>query len=271
MHGAKRDTVYQESCVAFLIYFLMASPALSYLVINPVFLELSSKVTVQEVIMENQSSETKAFEVSLKKWEQDEGQDIYSDTSEIVVLPLATKIPPSSKQKFRLVLKSPPQGTKQVAYRLFIVERPYKTTSDNTNSIVTFLLNMTVPVFVTGTQFKAIERASWSADFAKQNNSIVLSLANQGSKFIKIRDITVKEIPAFRSGDWQYVLPGTTLSFTIPFAKKTTPESLAISYAAVDPVEEKKQSVTIPLSFAKLSRKASDQDAPITKVAAAKP
>ncbi len=191
--------------------------------------------------MENQSNETKAFEVSLKRWEQDGGKDIYSDTNDIIVLPLAAKIPPQSKQKFRLVLKKPSLGTKQASYRLFFDERQYKQTSNLDNSIITFLLNMTVPVFVTGAQYKAIESITWSADIVKKDNSVVLAVANNGSKFIKIRNVTVKELPAFTSGDWQYVLPETKASFTIPLLKKTLPESLSISYASIRPSRREKE------------------------------
>ena len=44
------------------------------------------------------------------------------ETNKIVVFPLMSKIPPKSKQKFRLVLKTRPSEPIQATYRLFFNE-----------------------------------------------------------------------------------------------------------------------------------------------------
>jgi|SRR5579871_2269540 len=256
------------AALSFLV-FLFAFPALSSLVINPVLLEFSPKTVVQEITLDNQSGETKAFEVSLKRWQQDASEDIYTKTSEIIVFPLAAKLAPHSKQKFRLIAKSLPQGTEQSCYRLFVNERPHTTTSESDSGTVTFLLNMTVPVFATGPQFKAVDSVAWSANVVKKDDSIVLAVANNGSKFMKIRDVAAKEVPSFRSGDWQYVLPKTTRTFTMPLAKKAVPKSLSVSYAAVESFEETQKSVSVALAPVKPASKMADKT-PETKVATTK-
>jgi P pilus assembly chaperone PapD len=256
---------------ALIAFFFITKAANSNLTINPVSLEFSPKVTIQEITMENQSTETKAFELSLKRWQQDKNEDIYSDTNDIILFPLASKIPPHSKQKFRLILKNLPQNSEQIAYRLFFFERSYQTRSKDKVSAINFLLNMTVPVFVTGSKFIPIENTSWAANVVKKDSNIILSLTNNGSKFLKIRNITAKEAPSFKSGDWQYVLPAATRNWTIPFIKKATPNALTISYASVESFEEVNKSKTISIASVNDAGKTASPKAPNTKVASTKP
>ena len=231
------------------VMMLGSSMSFASLVINPVSLDLSNKQATQEIVMENQTDEVKAFNVKIQQWRQEKGNDIYTETKDVIVIPLVAKIPPKSKQKFRVILKNTPQGKEQVPYRLFFNEIPHQSTSKIDGSAITFLLNMTVPVFATGTNYKALEKATWSAEYIKKDQSLILSLANAGSKFMKIRNIAAKEIPSFMSGDWQYVLPSTVRSWTIPFGKKSDPASLALTYMEVDSFDEVKRTTTVPVSL----------------------
>lgn len=250
-------------------FFLCASPAFSSLVINPVILEFSPKVTVQEITLENKADDTKAFEISLKKWQQDKNEDVYTETPDLIVFPLAVKLPPKSKQKFRLILKNPPQGAEQASYRLFFVESSYQTRSKPDVSAVTFLLKMTVPVFVSGANYKPEEKVIWSADIPSKD--MVLSLKNDGNRFIKIRNVTLKEVPSFGSPDWQYVLPKTTKTWTVPLGKKVPTDSITVHYAAIESFEEKKKNAKVSLSTLKVANKTQNQKVPSVTVATTKP
>lgn len=230
------------------LIMLASSVSFASLVINPVSVELSPKQSTQEIVMENQTEEVKAFNVKIQHWQQEKNNDVYSETKDVIVIPLVAKIPPKSKQKFRVILKAIPQEKEQATYRLFFNEIPNQTMSKLESSAITFLLNMTVPVFAMGPNYKPIEKATWSAELIKKENSILLSLANTGSKFMKIRNVAAKEIPSFKSGDWQYVLPSTVRSWTIPIGKKTDLASLAVSYTEVESFDEVKKSATVPVA-----------------------
>ena len=209
-------------------------------VINPVIINFSKDINSQEIILENQSDKEKIFEVSIKEWKQENNDYVYIETNKIVVFPLMSKIPPKSKQKFRLVLKTRPSEPIQATYRLFFNEIAEKSKEKAKAASFSFLFKLLVPVFVEGNNFIKKNEKVWSTKINEKNKNITISLKNNGTNYVKIRNISVSQLNKFKDDNWQYILPGATRSWAIPFKNKTPFNFIDIKYSYIEDNEEKK-------------------------------
>lgn len=225
-----------------LSFFVFANYFNATVVINPVIINFSKDLNSQEVVLENQSDKEKIFEVSIKEWKQENNDYVYIETNKIVVLPLMSKIPPKSKQKFRLVLKNRPSEPIQASYRLFFNEIAEKSKDKIKSASFSFLFKLLVPVFVEGNNFIKKNEKSWIIKTDEKNKNVKLSLKNNGSSYVKIRNISVNQLNKFKDDNWQYILPNATRSWVIPFKNKTPFNFIDIKYSYIEDNEEKKMS-----------------------------
>jgi fimbrial chaperone protein len=100
------------------------------------------------ITVENQSGATRMYQLENVAWTQSNGEDVYTPTRELIVVPPVFQLASGKKQIVRVGLNTS-QGPTERAYRLFVQELPEtaQRPSGEVPSVQT-LIRMGIPVFV---------------------------------------------------------------------------------------------------------------------------
>lgn len=186
---------------------ILASVDVIAIMISPTSLELSDPALVGEFTLENVEKEAKLFEAAIQKWDQKDNADVFSKTDDVIVLPLQANIQPNKKQKFRVILRKPAPEKTQNTYRLFFKETLQR--SSLTQSGLTFLLTISVPIFANGKNLKSSEETKWMLTKLPKNRMGELTLKNTGQKTFVVTKISVSGKSDFNDENMHYFLPGS--------------------------------------------------------------
>lgn len=114
--------------------------------VSPIGAELSPAALSETITVTNDGTAPLRVNVKLMAWTQDEaGQDVYTESEDLVYFPRQFEIPPAGKRLLRVGIKRPAQGPER-AYRLYIEEAPPLVTPGA--AAVSFYFRFAVPVFV---------------------------------------------------------------------------------------------------------------------------
>lgn len=195
----------------------LATHTVSHALINisPVFIEFSHKQNAIEVVLDNSESQEKVFEASIKQWKQENGEDVYTDTDEVLVLPAMRKVAPGSRQKFRVIVRKKTDGTTQKPFRLFFREVPHSLKNISPKAALSISFQLVLPVFVNEKNYERKDNIIWTAQYNENSKKILLKLENKGNTFFKFGNLRANEIIKPINPEWRYVLPNTEVSWEI--------------------------------------------------------
>ncbi len=118
--------------------------------VSPIRIFLDKDRKAEVVTVRNNGTVPLQFEIRPKGWTQDvSGEDIYSDTEEVLVFPRLMTLKGGEARDIRIGMKIPPGATEKT-YRVYITELPQTNKSDDANrgaANVGFLINFGAPVF----------------------------------------------------------------------------------------------------------------------------
>lgn len=199
------------ACGVPLFLAVPAQPALAgTLQINPVLVEINSGRRTATVTVRNEESSPVTIRAYALAWHQSGGQDVYEESSALIVSPPIFTIPAGGSQLVRVGLRSP-SGAPQ-AYRLIIEEVP----EANPAGGIRVALRLNLPLYST-MQAGQAAALRWSAS-RRADGGWELEAANPGAGYVRLDPAAAESATGLRFGDhvnFGTVLPGATRRWSI--------------------------------------------------------
>jgi fimbrial chaperone protein len=180
--------------------------------INPVRATLSNHQTVSALTIHNTGSESSVMQVEIVAWSQQNGQDVYTPSRELIVTPPIFTVSAGGSQVLRVGLRRPAEGQRELTYRVFIQEVPPPPKPSFKGLQVA--LRFGIPVFVA----PATEQSPalvWGV-YRTPEGQLVVSLANNGNTHVQVanfrlvssnEELVTQHIAAYvlsgQSSSWQ--------------------------------------------------------------------
>jgi fimbrial chaperone protein len=176
--------------------------------VNPIRVDLSAAEPTAALTVTNNGAESVVVQVQASAWSQENDQDHYTPTSDILATPPIATISAGTRQILRVGLRKPSDVQRELAYRIFIQEVPPAPKPSFRGLQVA--LRIGVPVFVAPQQGPAKPHVTWSAAPAP-NGTIRLTAINNGNAHIRIDGIKL-----FAAGDTHPIASQSLLSYVLP-------------------------------------------------------
>ncbi len=191
--------------------------------IAPVRIYLDEATRTAVVEISNPGELPIGMQVDAMSWHQDnEGQNQYEPTTEILAFPPIFTIQPGQSQLVRIGLMTPQPAEVEKAYRLYFTELP-PPISEAQSTALRMRLRVGIPVFsapLSPPQFNLRLVESQIDD-----DQLHVSLHNPGNTHIRVADVYANELADMtRSRSARYILPGASQDFLLDL-----PEDAAIS------------------------------------------
>src|ERR1700692_3246012 len=87
--------------------------------VNPIRVEMTKGATTADITVRNDGEEAIVVQSSVVAWTQDNGQEVYTPTTEALVTPPIMTVPPGGEQIVRVGLRRPPDPQRELTYRLY--------------------------------------------------------------------------------------------------------------------------------------------------------
>jgi fimbrial chaperone protein len=160
-------------------------PALN---ISPVLLTLGAVGDTEICTVNNFGGAAAGAQVRLKSWTQSGGQDVLSDTADVVASPPFMSIDPGQKQIVRVVNLSAAPGLAEQAFRFLLNEIPVPGTPPGKG--ISFMLEFSVPMFLPGA---GSAPPMLQAAFVESGGRVVLRLVNQGDVHARLTNLSYRD------------------------------------------------------------------------------
>ncbi len=197
------------------VALLVASQALAgSFSVNPTRVALSAQHKVVALRVRNTGPEETSVQVELQQWRQENGQDHYTPSREVLATPPIFTLAPGETQVLRVGLRRLPDRTTELSYRLFLQELPPP--APESFQGLRMALRMSLPVFVAPASGDATPELAWRATRGG-HGEIRLSARNNGDAHGQVSRLRVR-LPDGRTlqpSDNAYVLPGTEQRWTL--------------------------------------------------------
>ncbi len=173
-------------------------------VVHPTRLELGGARVSGVLTVRNEGAVPQAFQVKGMRWTQDdEGQDHYADTTDLIYFPRLLTVPPGQSAVIRLGVREAP-GPLERTYRLFIEQMPAPGLPDDGSPLqapstashasrIRVLVRFGAPVFVAPL---ALRHGLSVSGFALERGQARWTLRNEGSRHEVLRAITLRALDA---------------------------------------------------------------------------
>ncbi|MFQ5441192.1 MAG: molecular chaperone [Thermodesulfobacteriota bacterium] len=131
----------------FFILFAARSHGADFTV-SPIKVFFKGAARTSAVAIKNNSSDAITLQVKVVSWSQDEnGEDHYKPTDEIIAFPRIFKIKNEEEQLIRIGLKSAP-GDAEKTYRIYVSEIPDPKSKKEEGTTLRTLMRVGIPIFV---------------------------------------------------------------------------------------------------------------------------
>jgi fimbrial chaperone protein len=227
------------------------------LYVAPVRVVLTPSRPVASVTLGSGEEEAEvAIQAEVMAWSQENGQDVYQPTREVLVNPSIFRLSPGAQQIVRLGLQVPAASTER-SYRIFFQQLPRDQAlpkDGKGGAQLQTLLRLAVPIFVppAGTPLQdaqwRLRRASPSLA-APGSAGHVLAVDNRGTDHLQLTQIIVRReggAELLRKNLSLYVLAGQSAEVALELPLLTPGSRLQIDAASDAPVALPAASVRIP-------------------------
>ena len=85
---------------------------------------LSDKQKIGTITVRNDGTEPVPMQLEVLNWSQEEANDVFTPTRELIVNPPIFTIPAGGSQLIRVGLRGTPDAQRELTYRIFIQELP---------------------------------------------------------------------------------------------------------------------------------------------------
>jgi P pilus assembly chaperone PapD len=202
--------------------------------ISPVKIEFGRKTNTAQLSIGNGDDKDRTFHAYIKKWEQDENsQEIYSDTRDIIPSPPIFLVKKGSKQIIRLMLLKPGEGNNEEAYRIYIeeIKNPTKIVEGAPKvATLSMVFKIGIPIFITPIN-SIKEKYQWVLNKKGEEELQVAfnNLANTHARFDKLEIINhSNKKTLFNLSGNKTILPFKKYVNSLKINAKEKPESIDI-------------------------------------------
>ncbi|UBV44471.1 fimbria/pilus periplasmic chaperone (plasmid) [Deinococcus taeanensis] len=181
--------------------------------VAPVRLEFAQQARTAAITLSNPSDQPLVIKLEVVAWTQQDGQDIYTPTTDLLVVPPIFTLAPRSTQVVRVALRRAVDPRKELSYRLYLQEVPGKSAGNGVS--VQVLLRVGVPIFVQPAA-APVSSLSWQARLGS-DGLLHLTAQNTGTTHVQVTHLgalgtgTVVLLDEDMSA---YLLPGQTRSWS---------------------------------------------------------
>jgi len=203
----------------FRLFLLIATPVTGWagdFSISPVHVHLSQQHKIAALVLTNLQDAPLTVQATAQAWSQAHGQNITTDTDELIISPPLFELPPHGRQIIRVGLRIPLPVDQEKDYRLILHEVPPPPKPGFMG--VQLVLRMILPVFVapvanaTHVQLKVFAHAT--------DKGVSLQIVNDGNMHAEITGLRISENDhtIFSKNLLVYVLPTSSQEVGIPVA-----------------------------------------------------
>ena len=190
--------------------------------IKPVRLELTKENQLEKLVISNFSDTDLPIQVRAYEWHQNEkGEDIYSETGDIIVFPQITTIESGKEGYVRLGTKAFP-GKTEKTYRVYIEEMP-SASSEKQGANIRMYTKVGIPVFI---RPLVPERKVEIQDISMQEGNLGIKVRNGGNTHFIVTGVYVQGFDEAGSvsfdreiGGW-YLLSGNAKVYSTPIPQE---------------------------------------------------
>jgi fimbrial chaperone protein len=183
--------------------------------ISPVRVELSAQQRTEALTVRNESADREVvIQAQALEWSQREGQDLLTETRDVIVTPPVFTLAANAQQIVRVAVRRAADPKRELTYRLILQEVPPEAPKNFTGLQVA--LRLSLPIFV-APQGKAAPMLAWGATW-QPDGSLQVSATNQGDVHAQVIDFTVQpkgSAPVMKNSVVKYVLPGATTTWLL--------------------------------------------------------
>jgi len=198
--------------------------------ISPIRVELSAQQRTEALTVRNEAGDKEVVvQAQAFAWSQQDGQDVLTETRDVIVTPPVFTMAANSQQIVRVAVRRAADANRELSYRLILQEVPPEAPKNFTGLQVA--LRLSLPIFV-APQAAAAPQLSWSSVW-QDDGSLQVMAKNHGNSHLQVVDFAVQAKTATQPTDVmlknsvvKYVLPGATMSWTLQAPSTATPKSL---------------------------------------------
>lgn len=174
-------------CTAALL-FLSCTVAATNFQVSPLRADLSEKAPTAVFIVKNESNEPVVIHLETVAWAQENGEDVYSPTRELIANPLIFTLPQGRNQVVRIGLRRKPDQERELTYRLYLREVPAPKEQNSERTKVGMALRIGLPVFVLPAK-PATPAMKWTV--THHQGGLKVSLVNTGNQHLRVSDFSL--------------------------------------------------------------------------------
>lgn len=157
--------------------------------VTPVRVMLDAQHRSAAITVHNESDEAKVIQTELVRWTQQEGNNMYAPTRDLLVNPPIFTLRPGKSQVVRVGLNRKADAQNELAYRLRLTEVPPPPKEGFTGLRIALRLDLPVYVQPKETQNNHL---NWKAS-RDAGGEVLLTLSNLSNHHIQVRDIKLNE------------------------------------------------------------------------------
>ena len=189
--------------------------------VSPVRVTLSANQKIEAITVRNNGTEPMSMQLEVMNWSQQDGNDVFTPTRELLVNPPIFTVPPGESQLIRAGLRRAPDASRELTYRIFMQELPPPPDPDFMGTKM--LMRVSLPVFVLPA-LAAQPDLLWKAT-RTPNGALKISLSNLGGVHIQIANFSLSKPDSAQPWITQqtstYVLNGQSHDWELPVNAKS--------------------------------------------------
>jgi len=155
---------------------------------SPVRVDLDAQKKTGILRVTNGGDARTIVQIDAVAWQQENGEERYTPTHEVLALPALFELKPGEEQFVRVGMRSFPQTNGEQAYRLYLSEVPDESVPSKES--VRVLLRIGIPVFV-HTPAHVAPVLQWQATCA--GKTVRLQAVNRGSGHARVLGVTIRK------------------------------------------------------------------------------
>jgi fimbrial chaperone protein len=211
--------ILKRTTLVFLLTFSLAGhTAAANFEIKPIKIFFDARSKIEKLTLKNVSEDNLTVQIKAYKWTQDEeGQDLYQDTNDLIIFPKIATIK-KDEEKIIRVGTNLRSGSIEKAYRIYVEEIPSGEKKDIKAATLHLYMKIGVPVFISPDNKN--EKGTIEA-VKLRNGEAEIMVKNQGNLHFVVTGLQVKgvnpqgqEIFSKDVGGW-YLLSGTSKTYEI--------------------------------------------------------
>ena len=195
-----------------LIFFFLEQSVYA-IKISPVVLEINKEKKIVTLSFTNDTGNDINIQTSALTWSQVNGEDKYSPTNDLIIIPAIVSIPAGKEQKFRISKRVIDNNSVEQAYRIYLQDVSPDFVDPNNPTGVAFKFNQDLPAYYfSGKQ--VYNKKFFNASICKSANpkTMCVRIENTGDFRLSLRGVKAKSLEGKVQDDFDVGISGTILA-----------------------------------------------------------